>query len=57
MDRFTATDMVASKHTSIPILPTLQRVELFPPAPRHPACLTAELIPTAPLILPESGYA
>ena len=57
MDRFTATDMVASKHTSIPILPTLQRVELLPPAPRHPACLTAEPIPSAPLILPETGYA
>jgi len=32
-------------------------VELLPPAPQHPACLTAEPIPSAPLILPESGYA
>jgi hypothetical protein len=54
MDRFTATDMVASKHASQAILPTLQRVELLPPAPRHPACLTAEPIPSAPLILPET---
>ena len=40
MDRYTATDMVASKHTSQTILPTLQ---------------PAEPIPPAPLLLPESS--
>jgi len=42
MDRFKTTDMVASKHTSNPILPTLQ------------PCKTAEPLPPAPLNLP--GY-